>query len=95
MNNEHTFQSSAIGELYQHHSCWLTDWLRRRLGCPHRAADLAHDTFERLLGMHAPAGLREPRAFLTTIARGLVVDHRRREALGSWTRCFRYLSCAP
>lgn len=67
--------------LYAAHAGWLQGWLRRQLGCSHRAADLAQDTFMRVLGRrHAPA-LLEPRAYLTAIARGLLTDHWRRQAL--------------
>lgn len=81
--------ASFVGVIYEEHHAWLTAWLRRKLGCPHSAADLAHDTFVRLLGTGgsrpgaASRGeqLREPRAFLATVARGLVIDHWRRLAL--------------
>lgn len=37
-------------QLYLDHHGWLHGWLRRRLDCTDTAADLAHDTFLRLLG---------------------------------------------
>ena len=66
--------------LYLDHHGWLLGWLRRKLGCPHDAADLSHDTFMRLLrGGHGP-GLREPRAYLLVIANRLLINrHRRRK----------------
>lgn len=68
--------------LYSHHHGWLRAWLHRRLGCRDEAADLAQDTFLRvLLRPQALLGLREPRAYLTTIAKGLVADLWRRRAL--------------
>ncbi|MDZ7864348.1 sigma-70 family RNA polymerase sigma factor [Acidovorax sp.] len=68
--------------LYSHHHGWLRAWLQRRLGCRDEAADLAQDTFVRvLLRPQALQGLREPRAYLTTIAKGLVSDLWRRRAL--------------
>ncbi len=69
--------------LYREHRSWLTDWLRRRLGtCSDRAVDFMHDTFVRLLqGGDQPPALSQPRAYLATIARGLVVDHFRRQDL--------------
>ncbi|WP_326542075.1 sigma-70 family RNA polymerase sigma factor [Pseudorhodoferax sp.] len=71
-----------IALLYQDHHGWLVGWLRRRLGHAGDAADLAHDTFVRVLGKpQALAQVREPRAWLSTIAHGLVVDHVRRAAL--------------
>ncbi|WP_312155700.1 sigma factor, partial [Pseudomonas sp.] len=35
--------------LYGTHRGWLHGWLRRSLGCSQQAADLAQDTFVRLL----------------------------------------------
>lgn len=69
--------------LYQDHHAWLCSWLRRKLVNPADAADLAQDTFVRLLGrpLQQVQALREPRAWLTTAAHGLVVDHVRRQAL--------------
>lgn len=75
-------QTQAVSALYLEHHRWLLDWLRRKLGCPHNAADLSHDTFVRVLGRpHELAQVREPRAWLTTIAHGLVVDQARRRDL--------------
>lgn len=74
--------SPDIVLLYSDHHGWLVGWLRRRLGNPCDAADLAHDTFVRVPGKpQALHGVREPRAWLSTIAHGLVVDHTRRAAL--------------
>lgn len=68
--------------LYQEHHGWLVALLRRRLNCPHGAADMAHDAFLRvLLKPELLPELREPRAYLTTIARGLLHDHWRRRTL--------------
>ncbi|GAB2717766.1 sigma-70 family RNA polymerase sigma factor [Comamonas sediminis] len=73
--------ASPIEALYKNHHAWLQSWLRRRLGHAGDAADLAHDTFLRL--MLSPRNVDaadEPRAFLTHVAKGLVVDlWRRRE----------------
>ena len=73
-----------VHALYSHHHGWLYGWLRRKLGCSHQAADLAHDTFLRLLTRRdalALDELREPRAYLTTVAKGLVSNHYRRQKL--------------
>lgn len=67
--------------LYTEHHGWLYGWLRRRLGNSGDAADLAHDTFVRILARRSlltrPGS--ESRALLTHIARGLVIDHWRRQ----------------
>lgn len=75
----------AFSSLYTEHHGWLQGWLRRKLGNACDAADLAHDTFVRVLarrdqGNPTPA-LREPRAYLGTIARALVADFFRRKDL--------------
>lgn len=70
-----------VQALYSNHHGWLHAWLRRKLGCTHNAADLAHDTFVRVLSKAEPFVVAEPRAFLATIANGLVVDFHRRRAL--------------
>ncbi|MFZ5507590.1 MAG: sigma-70 family RNA polymerase sigma factor [Pseudomonadota bacterium] len=68
--------------LYREHHPWLLQRLRRTLGCPHQAADLAHDTFVRVLGRPSlPGDLLQPRAWLGTIAHGLLVDFLRRADL--------------
>jgi RNA polymerase sigma-70 factor (ECF subfamily) len=62
----------------------LLGWLRRKLNCADHAADLAQDTFVRLLTLPAEkssVNLREPRAYLTTVAQRLVIDHYRRQSL--------------
>lgn len=65
--------------LYAEHHDWLQAWLRNKLGCLFTAQDLAQDTFLRLVvrPRELDAG-QNPRAYLTTIAKGLVVDHWRR-----------------
>jgi len=69
-------------QFYAEHHGWLRTWLRRRLGCTHSAADLAQDTFVRvLLRPQVLQTLREPRAYLSTLAKGVVSEHWRRQAL--------------
>jgi len=77
----HQPASDRVDALYQTHHAWLTGWLRRKLGDQHDAADLAHDTFVRVLQSRLAATMQEPRSYLATIARGLVVDLWRRRAL--------------
>ncbi len=72
--------SQAIATLYQEQSSWLKNWLQNRLGCSQQAADLAQDAFVRLLRRDAPMG-DQPRALLTHIAKGLLVDHWRHQAV--------------
>lgn len=70
-----------LASLYSNHHGWLHGWLRKKLGCTHHAADLAQDTFVRMLVRCDHLPLREPRAYLTTIANGLLIDHWRRQAI--------------
>lgn len=68
--------------LYADHHGWLHAWLRNKLGCMFTAEDLTQDTFLRLLVRPRELDARQnPRAYLTTIAKGLVVDHWRREEI--------------
>lgn len=71
-----------MGLLYGEHHAWLFGWLRKRLGCGHSAADVAQDTFLRLIsvGDKLPQ-LAEPRAFLTTTAKRLLADRHRRQVV--------------
>ncbi len=56
--------------------------MRKKLGCAEKAADLAQDTFVRVLaGQAGDERIVEPRAFLTTIAQRVLSNHWRREKL--------------
>lgn len=72
--------NNALAGLYQQHCGWLRGWLQRKTGCAQEAADLAQDTFLKVLGRNLD-DLREPRAFLRTVAHGLMVDRVRRRQL--------------
>ncbi|MGC3983354.1 MAG: sigma-70 family RNA polymerase sigma factor [Pseudorhodoferax sp.] len=73
--------SDSVQQIYREHHGWLHGWLWRRLGTSHEAEDLAHDAFVRLIGSGEAPGLREPRAFLATLAHGLLANHWRRRAV--------------
>ena len=73
--------SNTVEVLYMDHHSWLTGWLRRKLGCPHSAADLAQDTFMRLLNARETPSIAEPRAFLTVVAKRVLFNHYRRQDL--------------
>lgn len=76
-----------LEHLYKSHHGWLRAWLGRRLGNASDAEDLAHDTFVRVLKGHrgsdqrSLAELREPRAYLTTVAKRVVINHYERQSL--------------
>lgn len=73
--------SESLSVLYADHHGWLRGWLRHRLGNPDDAADLAQDAFMRVLKARNAADIQEPRHYLATIARGLMVDLFRRRSL--------------
>ena len=81
MTGVHSPTSRLVEGLYLDHQGWLLGWLRRRLGCPHSAADLAQDTFVRLLSARHVPLIDEPRAFLTTVAKRVLFNHYRRQDL--------------
>ena len=81
MSTAHSARNEMVGTLYRDHRGWLLAWLRRNVACPQRAEDLSQDTFVRLLGRDELRSPREPRAFLTQVAKGLLFDYFRRNAL--------------
>ncbi|XAH21245.1 sigma-70 family RNA polymerase sigma factor [Xylophilus sp. GW821-FHT01B05] len=70
-----------VHALYTDHHGWLQGWLRKKLGNAFDAADLAQDTFLRVLRAPGIDRINEPRAYLTTIARNLLINHVRRRAI--------------
>lgn len=82
MSKDSFYESDPVAALYQEHRSWLHRWLKRKLDCDEQALDLIQSTFVRvLLKRDELAQLREPRAYLTTIAHGLVNDFWRRQKL--------------
>jgi len=82
---EHALQQQ-MHTLYSNHHGWLHGWLRKKLGCAFQAEDLAHDTFLRLIVRPRQLDAAyDPRAYLTKIAQGLVIDlWRRQEIERAW-----------
>lgn len=79
--------------LYSDHHSWLLGWLKRKLSCSHTAADLTQDTFLRVLAKPRLETIREPRAYLTTMAQGVLVNHIRRKHIER--ACLEALSQQP
>ncbi|CAM3838895.1 putative RNA polymerase sigma factor FecI [Pseudomonas reidholzensis] len=71
----------AVNKLYLEHNTWLRGWLRRRVDSPCDAADLVQDTFVKVLKARNAPEIREPRQFLSTVAKGLMIDLFRRRSL--------------
>ena len=86
--------SADVQLMYREHSHWLIGWLTKKTECPDQAADLAQDTFVRLL-KRVGQGERiiKPRAFLAKVARGLLVDHWRRQEIER--ACLELLAARP
>lgn len=85
---------AAIEQLYLEHSSWLRSWLYSRLSNTADAADLAQDTFVRLLQRRRLNQLAQPRAYLRTVARGLVIDlWRHRDIERAWLETVAELPC--
>lgn len=81
-----TFHEHALDLEFVHcygkHVDWLAAWFQRRLSCNGVASELAQDVFVKLYEQRQqlPA-IREPKAWLTTVAHGLLVNHYRRADL--------------
>lgn len=73
--------TAAIERIYVQHHSWLYGWLRAKLTDACDAADVAQDTFVRILVSRNANQIREPRDYLATVARGLVIDRYRRRAI--------------
>lgn len=64
---------------FHEHYAELLAFLARRLGNVEQAADVAQDTYLRLVNLPAGEPIQEPRAFLFRIAGNLAIDRMRRE----------------
>lgn len=76
--------SSATADFYRDHHGWLHGWLRRKLGSACDAADLAHDTFVRLIASRTQRrfeSIAEARAYLRATAQNLCINQWRRQEI--------------
>lgn len=74
--------AAAIAEtMYVAHHRWLLVRLRNKLGNNEEAADLVQNTFVQVLTSRELDRIKEPRAYLTTIAQNLLANYFRRQAL--------------
>ncbi|AOA58415.1 sigma-70 family RNA polymerase sigma factor [Acinetobacter larvae] len=69
----------GVAHLYREHHSWIYQWLYHRLGNSADAADLAHDTFLRVMVREHQYHIEQPRAYLTVVAKGLMVSWFRRK----------------
>lgn len=70
-----------ISQLYSEHHDWLLNWIERKVSCRLQAEDHAHDTFMRVMTSEQTPDLSQPRAYLATIAKHLLINHWRRAAI--------------
>ncbi|NWE49684.1 sigma-70 family RNA polymerase sigma factor [Pseudomonas gingeri] len=70
----------TVEALYSGHHGWLYAMLRKKLGNAMDAADLAQDTFTRILASRV-AVIEQPRAYLRCVAKGILVNWYQRKAL--------------
>jgi len=89
MAAESVLHHPHVQALYSDHHGWLQGWLRKKLGNAFDAADLAQDTFVRVLRAPGLDRVEEPRAYLTTVARNLLINHVRRRAIERAWQCVR------
>lgn len=73
--------SSTMSEMYVKNYHWLVNMLYKKVSCPQKAADLAQDTFTRILSSCNAIYISEAKAILTTVSKGLLVDYYRRQAI--------------
>ncbi|MBD2783719.1 sigma-70 family RNA polymerase sigma factor [Xenorhabdus sp. DI] len=80
-------QKSTLGhnqitqQLYSDYHHWLCNWIRQNSACPNHAEDLAHEIFIKLMQSSDLETIRQPRAFLITLARRTLANHWRRKKL--------------
>ncbi|OAI23665.1 sigma-70 family RNA polymerase sigma factor [Methylomonas koyamae] len=73
--------NEALSQLYREHHSWLLGWLNKRVQCRLQAEDHAQDTFVRVMASGRSPDLNEPRPYLATIAKNLLINHLRRATL--------------
>jgi len=76
----HNNHLAVIEALYSGHHGWLYATLRKKLGNAMDAADLTQDTFTRILASRVSV-IEQPRAYLSCVAKGILVNWYQRKAL--------------
>ncbi|PCJ30353.1 MAG: RNA polymerase subunit sigma [Gammaproteobacteria bacterium] len=78
MSTEQNQSNKQFDHFYIEHHSWLISWIRSRLNSSEQALDLAQDTFLKVLVNNSSSQLYKPRAYLSSIARGLIINAFRR-----------------
>ena len=71
----------TLASLYSDHHGWLKKWLTHKLQSAYDADDVAQDTFVRIMAGGSLSTIRDPKSFLCTIAKRVMIDLFRRNAL--------------
>ncbi|KGM28083.1 RNA polymerase subunit sigma [Photorhabdus luminescens] len=71
----------TLESLYGAHHGWLKNWLTRKLQSSFDADDVAQDTFLRVMAGDSLQTIRDQKSFLCTIAKRVMIDLFRRNAL--------------
>nr|WP_240346506.1 MULTISPECIES: ferric citrate uptake sigma factor FecI [Pectobacterium] len=71
----------TLESLYGSHHGWLKHWLTGKLQSSFDADDIAQDTFLRVMNGESLTAIRDPKSFLCTVAKRVMVDLFRRNAL--------------
>ncbi|MBF7688548.1 RNA polymerase sigma factor [Acinetobacter rathckeae] len=75
-------EHQMIHDWYLEHHDWLQQWLSFRITDSFNAPDIVQDTFVKLLQTRQKLfGIQEPKAYLTNIAKNIVIDKHRRYVL--------------
>lgn len=77
MNQHNLTIQKYIADLYCEHRHWLYVWLYQKLGSAENAEDVLHDTFGKLLSQKNLLQVEQPKAFLTTVAKRVLIDRSR------------------
>ncbi|KAA1195368.1 sigma-70 family RNA polymerase sigma factor [Photorhabdus heterorhabditis] len=85
--------NSFTHQFYSEHYDWLYNWLLHKVPCPCHAEDLTQDTFLNILSRSNVSNIRQPRPFLTTVARCLIANYYRRRKIEE--NYLEYVSAIP
>jgi RNA polymerase sigma factor (sigma-70 family) len=81
MSTLRSYSNDELSKLYDDHQGWLKGWLRKKLGDAADAADLTQETFLKILRHNRTDPVIEPRPYLATIAKSVLIDFIRRRRL--------------
>lgn len=72
---------AEVDDIFRQHYAWLRGRLARRVSCSSEAEDIASEAFLQLTEDGGRSNIREPRAFLTTLAKRILIKLWQRQDL--------------